>query len=370
MFGSCGMNKQKQTNTNTNTALIVNPNSGGGATGKNWENIHKQIKEILGDNPQVAFGQKSGDGTTLARNFLRNGFKKVIALGGDGTINEVANGFFEKIIVENNDDVSSNNENTENTTPLSWPILKSINPEAIMGIFPSGSRNVLAKSLSLPEGISECCQRFVNAKVQKMDVISATVTKTKTKTGEDSATTTGANNNPMSIARIFLNAAEMGVGAEIIDRSKMIRDKVKSRLVSTISSVIATLPTYESNLCEVVLDDGRQSLLSKMTMGVVANGSYLGGGFKAAPFASVSDGLLDIMILKNSGSFKMLDGFVAMKGDDNDYTQDNDNIFYNHARNVSIKSKEREITVTLDGEPIGSLPARFQINQNALSVKF
>ena len=57
-----------------------------------------------------------------ARNFLRNGLKKVIALGGDGTINEVANGFFEEIIVENNDDISSNNENTENTIPpLSWP---------------------------------------------------------------------------------------------------------------------------------------------------------------------------------------------------------------------------------------------------------
>ena len=50
-------------------------------------------------------------------------------------------------------------------------------------------------------------------------------------------------------------------------------------------------------------------------MGVIANGSDLGGGFKAAPNASVSDGLLDITIHKNSGSFKMLDGFVDMRGD-------------------------------------------------------
>jgi diacylglycerol kinase family enzyme len=240
--------------------------------------------------------------------------------------------------------------------------LKPINPEAMMGLVPSGSRNVLAKSLDLPDGIVECCQRFVNAKPLKIDVISALITSPP-------APPAAVNDYPKEVTtRIFLNAAEIGVGAEIIDRSKKIRDKIKSRFISTISGIIATLPTYESNLCEVSIDDGRQSLLSKMTMGIVANGRYLGGGFKAAPQASVSDGLLDITILKNSGSLKMLDEFVNMKGDANN-TQEKNNIFYMQAKKVSIKSKERDITVTLDGEPIGILPATFEVYQNALSVK-
>jgi len=54
--------------------------------------------------------------------------------------------------------------------------LKPINPQATMGLVPSGSRNVLAKSLDLPDGIVECCQRFVNAKPQKIDVIEAVIT--------------------------------------------------------------------------------------------------------------------------------------------------------------------------------------------------
>jgi diacylglycerol kinase family enzyme len=233
-----------------------------------------------------------------------------------------------------------------------------------MGLVPSGSRNVLAKSLDLPDGIVECCQRFVNAKPQKIDVIAAVITTAA------EASATGSIDHPKEVsARIFINAAEIGVGAEIIDRSKKIRDKIKSRFISTISGVIATLPTYESNLCEVSVDDGRQSLLSKMTMGVVANGRYLGGGFKAAPQASVSDGLLDLTILKNSGSFKMLDEFVNMEGDADSMQEKND-IFYIQAKKVSIKSKERDITVTLDGEPIGNLPATFEVYQNALSVKF
>ena len=342
--------------TSTETVLIVNPNSCGGSTGKNWESLYNQIKEILGENPEVAFSQKSGDGTTLTRDFLRKGFKKIVALGGDGTINEVANGFFEEITLGNN--------SSYDKTIATSPILKPINPEATMGLVPSGSRNVLAKSLDLPDGIVECCQRFVNAKPQKIDVIAAVIT-----TAAEAPATASIDHPKEVSARIFLNAAEIGVGAEIIDRSKKIRDKIKSRFISTISGVIATLPTYESNLCEVSVDDGRQSLLSKMTMGVVANGRYLGGGFKAAPQASVSDGLLDLTILKNSGSFKMLDEFVNMKGDADSMLEKND-IFYIQAKKVSIKSKERDITVTLDGEPIGILPATFQVYQNALSVKF
>jgi len=348
--------RSQRERTSTETVLIVNPNSCGGSTGKNWESLYNQIKEILDENPEVAFSQKSGDGTTLTRDFLRKGFKKIVALGGDGTINEVANGFFEEITLGNN---SSNNK----TKPAS-PILKPINPQATMGLVPSGSRNVLAKSLDLPDGIVECCQRFVNAKPQKIDVIAAVIT-----TAAEAPATASIDHPKEVSARIFLNAAEIGVGAEIIDRSKKIRDKIKSRFISTISGVIATLPTYESNLCEVSVDDGRQSLLSKMTMGVVANGRYLEGGIKAAPKASVSDGLLDLTILKNSGSFKMLDEFVNKKGDAGS-TQENNDIFYMQAKKVSIKSKERDITVTIDGEPIGNLPATFQVYQNALSVKF
>ena len=104
-------------------------------------------------------------------------------------------------------------------------------------------------------------------------------------------------------------------------------------------------------------------------MGVVANGRYLGGGFKAAPQASVTDALLDITIPKNSGSLKMLDEFVNMKGDANN-TQEKNNIFYMQTKKISIKSKERDITVTLDGESIGILPATFQVYQNALSIKY
>jgi diacylglycerol kinase (ATP) len=230
--------------------------------------------------------------------------------------------------------------------------LKPINPDAIMGVIPSGTRNVLAKSLGLPEGIVACCKTFNEGEPKKIDAIYATVTSKE----EPSSTT----------SRICLNAAEMGVAGEIIERSKKVREVVNSRIVSTITSIAATLPTYQSNECEISIDNDARKFAIKMTMAVVANGQFLGGGFKVAPHASMSDGLLDLVVIKDSGSLKMIDELINMK--DGDFKEE-DNIVYRQVRKVSLTSKERDVTVTVDGEPIGILPATFELIPDALTVK-
>ena len=366
---------------NVDTVLVVNPSSGSGTTGKNWDTSYAQIKNILGESPKVAFTKKSGDGTILTREFLKNGFKNIVAIGGDGLINEVANGFFtctvKKERVKDRKDKEITVSNHDGATKIHeveiQHILEPVNPEAFMAVVPCGTRNVLARSLDLPSQLEDCCQRFVNGNPVKIDVISTAVTRYSEKDEIDS-NIVGELDSP----RIFLNAAEIGVGAEIIDKSKKIRDTVKSRILSTITSMIATIPTYSSNVCELSVDEGRKKLITKMTMAVIANGRFLGGGFMAATKAHISDGLLDIVILKNSGSLKMLDEFVKMRGEDdnsnndsNEYTDD-DNILYTRAKKVFMKSVEQEkkdVTVAIDGEPIGILPATFQVHSNALNLK-
>lgn len=313
------------------TALIVNPNSCSGLTGKNWDELYAKMEKIFGGRIKVAFSKKSGDGTVLARDMLRKGFDKVIAIGGDGTINEVANGFF------------------EDTTGVRGHKLRLINPDAIMGVVPCGTRNVLVKSLGLPAGVAECCQNFVGGNPTKIDVIAISATN--------------PDNGFRLRPRIFLNAAEIGVGAEIIDRSKKVRSKIKSRIVSTAAAIISTVPSYESNACDLFIDGRKKS--TNMTMAVVANGKFLGGGFMAAPEASMSDGLLDLLVLKDSGSLKMLDEMANIKA--GNYAGE-DNILYSKAKKVLIKSMEREVTVTVDGEPIGILPATFQVFPKALTI--
>jgi diacylglycerol kinase (ATP) len=102
-------------------------------------------------------------------------------------------------------------------------------------------------------------------------------------------------------------------------------------------------------------------------MVVIANGRFLGGGFKAAPEANILDGLLDVVILKESSNLEMIENFLNIK--DGDYTNEGD-VFYRQAKKISIKSKEnRDIPVTIDGEPIGILPATFEVLHNALTIR-
>ena len=149
----------------------------------------------------------------------------------------------------------------------------------------------------------------------------------------------------------------------MITRAKKIRSKVKSRTLSTIAALIATSPSHESNLCEFFLDGCKKSV--NMTMGVVANGRFLGGGFMAAPNAEMDDGLLDLVVMKDSGSLKMLDELVNLKGGT---YESEDNVLYSKARSVLVKSKVRKVTVTIDGEPAGVLPVAFEIRSKVLNV--
>ena len=343
-------NSKLMINTNDNSKFndlifILNPNSQGGNTGKKWDETYSKIKEFLPINHQIIFTKKANEGTLITRKLLKEGYKNIVAVGGDGTINEVANGFFYNRSSRNNFVTSSSGFKPR-------PHLKSVNSEGVLHIIPSGSRNVLAASLRLQyEGIDSFLH-INEMKKSKIDIIGVT--------------TADKDDPTLTRNRIVLNAAEIGVGAEIINRSKKVRAKVKSRLLSTVASIISTVPTYESNSCEIILDN-EKTLASNLTMGIIANGQFLGGKFNAAPKANMSDGLMDVVILKNSGSVKMLDKLVSLKGDDS-YTEE-DNILYYQVSQVTLLPKERNMTVSLDGEPIGILPASFKVYHNALSLK-
>jgi diacylglycerol kinase (ATP) len=323
--------------------LILNPNSQGGATGKNWDETYASIKKYLPEQHRIVFTKKADDGTIIARKLLKLGYNNIAAVGGDGTINEVANGFF---------NIKAKNRSA--LDPIKFkpqPRLIAVNPKTTLWIIPSGSRNVLAASLGIKYQGIESFKNMNKMKKKEMDVIGVTIAD--------------KDNPKINRVRIVLNAAEMGVGAEIIERSKRVRRKLKNRFLSTIASVVSTLPTYESNECDIIIDG--KKITSMVTMAVVANGNFLGGGFNIAPRANISDGKLDLVIIKNSGSFKMVQKLAEMKGDSK-YIDD-ENILYYQASQVTFLPKNRNMTVSLDGEPVGILPAIFKAYRNALNVK-
>lgn len=342
--------------------IIVNPNSSGGQTGKNWDSLHDILKKYFGEDIEYIFTKKADDGTILTREYLENGYNNIIPIGGDGMVNEVANGFFNIRI-----DKDFNLENVkENKNSSKFVHLDAINSEAILTVLPGGTRNILVKSLELPSEMEECCKVVtLTNNFKKIDVITAVVHNRIDDKDEGYA------------SRVVLNAAEIGVSAEIINRSKMVRDRISSRLLSTITGVITTLPIYKSNVCELIEflnDKGNgnapiKSLLTNMTMAMVSNGSVMGGGFNAATKAEMNDGLLDTIIVKNSGGFKILDKLVDIKRGE-ESIDNQDEIYYGQSEAIALLSDlENNITVSIDGEPIGILPSYFKVFPLSLNIK-
>jgi diacylglycerol kinase family enzyme len=344
--------------------VIVNPNSSGGQTGKNWDSIYAILKKYFGEDIEYILTKKAEDGTNLTREYLEKGYNNIIPIGGDGMLNEVANGFFRMSIDKGFNLKNMQDDKDKNLSK--YVHLDIINPKAILTVLPGGTRNILVKSLGLPSEIEECCKTVTSTDTfKKIDVITAIV-HNKNDGNEEKAD---------YISRAILNAAEIGLSAEIINRSKIVRDRISSRLLSTITGLLATIPTYQSNVCELIefsndtYNRNVKKLLTKMTMAMVSNGSIMGGGFNAATKAEMNDGLLDTIIVKNSGGFKILDKLVDIKrGEESIANQDE--IYYGQSQAVALLSDlENNITVSVDGEPIGILPSYFKVFPLSINIK-
>ncbi|WP_458743864.1 diacylglycerol/lipid kinase family protein [Candidatus Nitrosocosmicus sp. T] len=350
--------------TKKKSIVIVNPNSSGGQTGKDWDSKHAILKKYFGEDIEYIFTEKANDGTTLTREYLQKGYTNIIPIGGDGMLNEVANGFF-KISYDKEFNLQ---DKTADVNLSKFIHIEYVNSEAILTVLPGGTRNILVKSLGLPSDFEECCKVVTSTdSYKKIDIITAIVRNRKDDKEEEE--------KGDYVSRVILNAAEIGIGAEVINRSKMVRDRISSRLLSTITGVLATIPTYQSNVCELIeffndTDDANvKKLLTNMTMAMVSNGSIMGGGFNAATKAEMDDGLLDTIIVKNSGGLKILDKLADIRRGE-EAIDNEDEIYYGQSQSIALLTDlENNITVSVDGEPIGILPSYFKVFPLSINVK-
>jgi diacylglycerol kinase (ATP) len=114
--------------------LILNPNSQGGAAGKNWDDTYATVKEFLPKQHRIIFTKKANDGTNITRKLSEQGYNNIVAVGGDVTINEVANGFF---------NIKAKNKSALDPTKFKpEPRLSPINHNVSVWIIPFGSRTL------------------------------------------------------------------------------------------------------------------------------------------------------------------------------------------------------------------------------------
>ena len=225
-----------------NIKLIVNPAAGKGSALKKSNRVIAELnrRDVEFD---VEYTTYPRHGAIIAKEAAKS-FEKVIALGGDGTANEVGEGV--------------------------------VGTDAIFGVIPSGSGNDFAKMLNI-SNIDNSIDTLLNGKIRNIDVIKVN--------DRISLNTTGVGFN--------------GVVSDVAGRVKFLRG-----ISVYIYSVIKTAIRYKAIPMRITVDD--MIVEDNIFMVSVCNSKSEGGGFIVAPDAEIDDGILDVTIIREASLFKLL----------------------------------------------------------------
>ncbi|NOZ73179.1 MAG: diacylglycerol kinase family lipid kinase [Chloroflexi bacterium] len=285
----------------SSTIVIFNPFANRGDS-KHQIDLGLQSLATSGLDFQVLLTERPGHGTELAFSAARDGAGTIIAAGGDGTVNEVANGILKA--AEGEEGVAS----------------------ATLGVLPVGSGNDFAWGLGIENGLEDAIERIKNGRTRIIDVA---IVETD-----------------ISEPRYCVNMLGGGFDARVNVEAHKIK-----RLRGFAIYIVAVLKTiaiyYRHPLTTITYDD--QKLELEILMGLVANGKRVGGGFIATPNAVYDDGLLDLCLVEKTTRWDMLRMIPKfMQGRHLDHPK----VTMARAQHVHFLS-EQGFPVQIDGEMVG-----------------
>lgn len=304
--------------------IIVNPISAGGETANVWAKTASDLSRHFGAFA-VEFTRAPGDGKRIAFEAAKQGRRLIVACGGDGTINEAANGILES------------------------------GCQAELGILPSGTGGDFRRTLKIPTFSAKAAAYLKNGKTKTIDV----------------GRVTFADENGDKKSRYFLGVASFGISTSVINRVKA--DKpfawlprgISGRAGFAWSTLNATLEMKYTQAL-VKIDDEREREVSVVNF-CIANARYFGGGMKIAPDARLDDGLFDVVMIGEISTPKILaNSYKLYTGSHSDIAD----VHHARARKIEIKSMgKNQISFETDGELPGFLPAVFEIVSQALKIR-
>lgn len=302
------------------TLFIVNPRAANGRTGQKWRQIHPALKAIFDNRFDVQFTARPMHASELAREGIHKGYQKIIAVGGDGTINEVVNGFF-----ENGTLVSEN---------------------VALGVLEMGTGGDLVRTLRMPERWQEALQLLKEANPSPVDV---GVAEFVSVLGDQTR-------------RYFINIMDFGIGGAVVERVNRTTKMFGGR-ISFLWAILITLLRYSNKTIRYRLDDAPEQT-GVFNNFIIANGRYFGGGLNPAPQALLDDGQFDVVFFGDVGRLEAVRNLSRLRKGTH---LENPKVSVTRARTVEATSDEA-VYIDMDGEFVGQLPARVHILPAALSV--
>jgi len=294
--------------------LIVNPNSGARNHEKNLSKIIKYFKKFKTE-VHVKYTEYQGHGAIIAHDSLDENYSAVIGCGGDGTINEVANGL--------------------------------AGTEIKLGIIPWGTGNVFAREMHFPKNLKKLCKVIIKEKYLKMDL--------------------GLSGNN----KFFLLMASVGFDAYSLKQIKYSIIKKSFGIFAYFLGAIKAFFNYKFPELEVSFDDG---CIEKGTFVLISNTSRYGKYFKITPFADPFDGFLDVIIYKEKGKLNFLKLLLSIlwntltkKPKNNHYFFSKKNSFY-RVKSLQIHSPSGNVHYQIDGDHFMNNDLNLSVSEKSLNV--
>ncbi len=302
--------------------VIVNPVSARGETARRWPWIQRILRDQFHEF-RHHFTEKPSQAVTLTRESLRDGYDLILGVGGDGTFSEISNGFFD-------------GEN------------RPINPEAALGIIPSGTGSDLIRSLKIPRDFRRSVEQIRQSGVRTLDLGFCRFT----------------GNDGRIQHRYFINIADIGLGAEVIHHLSRVPPQ-KRGTFTYYSGLISCLRHLRSYRLDITTDSDPISCSGDYIIAAVANGSVFGGGMKIATRARLDDGLFDLVTVAEMAPWQVVANTPRLYSG---HIDSHSKVATTRARRISITSPS-PCPLEMDGEAVGFLPVEFTLLPRAVRLR-
>lgn len=311
---------------------IVNPSSSRGRLGRVWPEVHAKLEAAMGP-VEVALTGAPMAATRLTREALRDGVELVIAVGGDGTNNEVVNGFFEETRPGEPD--------------------KLVRPGAALSVLMLGTGGDFRKTFGAAGDVEAQVKRIAEGTPRPLDVGRLDYV------ADDGSPRT----------RYFINIASFGVSG-VVDR-EVNRATWSKRIGGSFTYFWASargMIKYRPQSVELAIDGAPAETYVINTV-AVCNGRYFGGGMHVAPMADPGDGRFEVIVMHD------LTGWDLIKDPNAIYRGEhlkNPKIFHRPGRTITARptQPDAEVLLDVDGEAPGRLPATFTVLPGALTLRY
>ena len=316
----------------------VNLHAGSGKTASLWREAERLLEKmkIQHDNKYTDYKYHAAD---IAYRAASKGFRRFIAVGGDGTIHEVLEGIMRFV---------------DGSNAIGEPVCIS---EFTLAVIPIGSGNDWIRIHNIDYNMEETvslikAESFVRQDVVKVSVLPASCTG-------DYGTAV-----PVKIS-YMVNIGGVGFDARVCERVNRQKEKGMRGKLLYVNALLYLFFRYKSVPVSVFCD-GEKVFEGSCFSVALGNGKFCGGGMRQTPGAVFDDGLLDLTVIPENalphvlvhvarlfdGRFSSVKGLVCKRG---------------HTIAVVPGTSRREL-IEVDGEIIGNSPVRFEVLPHQINV--